>query len=79
MQKQYGQSGYVSEKIVSRHFGLSISLLQKLRSRGVGPGFYRAGGKILYTLDEVDHWIKSSRHPSPLVLESAHERRDRNP
>jgi len=40
--------------------GISRRTLQKWRLFGHPPRFYRAGGKVLYDLDEVEGWIRSN-------------------
>ena len=49
----------------------SDSALEKMRSAGTGPPFYKVGRAVFYDLDEYDAWLASGRrqstwdHPAP--------------
>ncbi|MBI4876134.1 MAG: helix-turn-helix domain-containing protein [Acidobacteria bacterium] len=42
--------------------GISPATLANWRSRGVGPGYYSVGRKILYAEEDVDAWLRENRH-----------------
>jgi hypothetical protein len=52
----------VSEKIIAKRFGLSLSYLRKSRSEGVRfgrtppPPYIRVEGRIFYSLEDVNEW-----------------------
>ena len=44
----------------AKHVGLSTSTLEKLRLRGDGPVYRKAGRKIVvYRLEDLDAWLNS--------------------
>lgn len=43
---------------------MSNRQMERLRSRGDGPRFRRHGRYILYHIDDLDAWSKSTRTPS---------------
>ena len=44
---------------IAEMFSLSTGTLGNWRSQKKGPAFYRARRKVLYSIEEVDRWIKS--------------------
>lgn len=49
-----------TEAEIARMYPFSRRTLQKWRLLGGrGPRWYRAAGKVLYDIDEVDEWIRS--------------------
>jgi hypothetical protein len=58
-------SPFLSTKQAAFYLGVSIALLEKMRSaRGsrskrAGPRFRRHGGSVLYHIDDLDRWSES--------------------
>lgn len=50
--------GFVSTQQLAKMLGLSPWTIYGWRKRGVGPKCYRAEGKILYSLREVNQWLQ---------------------
>ncbi len=47
------------------YLGLSASTLAKMRLRGDGPQFIKAGPRVvLYDLNDIDEWLASRRRSS---------------
>lgn len=38
------------------YVGLSPRTLEKLRTYGTGPSFRKLGGRVVYTLEDLDRW-----------------------
>ncbi|MDY6987714.1 MAG: helix-turn-helix domain-containing protein [Thermodesulfobacteriota bacterium] len=55
------QQQFVVDKEVARAFCLNLGTLRNYRSKNQGPPFYRIGGRILYSLDEVRQWFQANR------------------
>lgn len=45
----------------ARYLGLAASTLAKMRLRGDGPHFSKAGRAVIYSRAELDHWLASLR------------------
>ncbi|MBU3994118.1 helix-turn-helix domain-containing protein [Brevundimonas diminuta] len=43
---------------------LSPRTLEKYRVHGTGPAYRKAGGTVLYVVDELISWVESSRRGS---------------
>jgi predicted DNA-binding transcriptional regulator AlpA len=54
----------LTEKQAAEYLGVSVYLLQRMRSRGMGPDYVRVGGRkgraIRYSLDALDAWIEQN-------------------
>lgn len=48
-------------ELVAARPGISAGHLANLRSRGVGPAFYRKGRRVFYSVSEFDAWRSSRR------------------
>jgi predicted DNA-binding transcriptional regulator AlpA len=47
------------------YLGLSASTLAKMRLRGDGPIYSKAGPRVvIYDQDDLDHWLNSRRRSS---------------
>ena len=47
------------------YLGLSPSTLAKMRLRGDGPSYYKAGPRVvIYDLLEINEWLESRRRSS---------------
>jgi predicted DNA-binding transcriptional regulator AlpA len=51
-------------KEAAGRIGLKPHTLDNWRSLGVGPPFYKLGGRIVYDDTEVDAWLASRRRTS---------------
>jgi len=54
-----GGIAYFNEKEISNYCGLSKHWFRKARYSHKGPKYYKLDGKIFYTKNDVDEWIKS--------------------
>lgn len=59
--KEKGAKEYLTPKEVSERFGLAVGTLANWRSRRVGPPFVKAGGSVLYHVDELHGWLDRHR------------------
>lgn len=49
----------------ARYIGISPSTLAKMRTRGNGPVYVKAGHRVvLYLKDDIDAWLSSCRRRS---------------
>ena len=46
----------------ARYLGLSVSYLEKLRPRGIGPKFVRMGRAVGYRIQDLDQWLDQVAH-----------------
>ncbi len=56
-----GDSPYMTEREAAMYIRKSRRSLQRMRQEGDGPRFYRAGGRILYTAEDLDAWIRGDK------------------
>lgn len=45
----------------ARYLGLAESTLAKMRLRGDGPAYFKAGRAVIYARAELDRWLTSLR------------------
>jgi hypothetical protein len=50
-----------TETSLAEKYGIKPQTWRKWRTRGRGPAFYRLGGKIRYSLSDVEAWIAANR------------------
>lgn len=43
----------------SRHTGLSMSLLEKMRVTGTGPRYCKLGRRVVYRIADLDEWMNT--------------------
>ena len=55
---------YLKTPEAARYMGLSIRTLEKHRSYGTGPRFFKIGGRVVYALDDLDAWVTRGRKRS---------------
>ena len=60
----------INEKTVEEQYGLKKRRLQKWRSQGGGPAWYKIGRNCRYLAEEVENFISSNRRPSSEVSNS---------
>ena len=54
----------------ARYVGLAPSTLAKMRVRGDGPPFSKAGARVVvYDVEELDSWLRHSRRTSTRTTE----------
>lgn len=51
---------YLSEKEVSKIYGLSVHWFRKYRYASSGPIYYKLNGKIYYSKEGVDKWLSDN-------------------
>lgn len=49
---------FYSPSEAAEYLGLSASTLAKMRSRGDGPVFRKFGGRIRYSIQDLDAWAE---------------------
>jgi len=47
---------YLTPAEVSARFSVSVRTLANWRTLGQGPKFTKMGGKVMYPIDQVEHW-----------------------
>lgn len=55
---------YLPAPDAARFLGLSIRTLEKHRTYGTGPAYRKLGGRVVYTLDELQAWAESGARTS---------------
>lgn len=55
---------YLRTPAAAVHLGLSESTLHKHRCYGTGPAYLKLGGRIVYTLTDLDAWAAKGRKRS---------------
>jgi len=50
-----------SPRMISEVYDLSVGHLANMRSKKIGPRFFRIGHKVLYLVSEFEEWIM--QHP----------------
>lgn len=63
-------------KEAARFLGLSIRTLEKHRTYGTGPTYRKVGGRVLYTIGDLEAWTeigarRSTRDPNAGTVFSA--------
>jgi hypothetical protein len=51
-------------KGAAAYLGLSVSTLNKLRTKGGGPEFLKLCDRVLYEKDQLDKWVETRRRVS---------------
>ena len=49
---------YLRPREAASYIGISTSTLAKMRLRGDGPPYSKAGRAVVYDLDEIDEWLR---------------------
>lgn len=56
-------SRYLRTPEAARHLSLSPRTLEKHRCYGTGPTYRRLGGRVVYSLDDLEAWAaRGTRH-----------------
>lgn len=55
---------YLRTKEAAIHLSLSATTLEKHRCYGTGPRFHKLGGRIVYTIEDLDAWAEIGRKTS---------------
>lgn len=55
---------YLRTPDAARRVGLSPRTLEKHRRFGTGPVYWKLGGRVLYTVEELDAWVRIGRRSS---------------
>lgn len=48
----------------ARYCGLSEAFLNRLRSAGGGPTFFKIGARVVYSVQDIDQWLATHRRAS---------------
>lgn len=64
-------SCFLSTRDAARHLTVSASWLEKARVRGDGPPFHRLGGRVVYSLEDLDTFVAARRVNSTAELRYA--------
>jgi len=62
---------FLNEKEAAAFLGCSVQFLQKQRSRGSGPTYYRQPRLIRYDIEDLELWMRKHRvepEPKPINL-----------
>ena len=54
---------YLSTKQAAEHLHLSEKTMEKWRSHGTGPRFFKFGALVRYRLSDLDAWAEQRAHP----------------
>lgn len=57
-------TSYLIEGEAAERLRRSPRSLQRMRQEGTGPRFYRTGGRILYTPEDLDSWVRANARMS---------------
>jgi len=49
-------SPYLTTKQAAHYLGLSPRTLEKMRTKGIGPKYYRVGRGVRYLVRDLDEW-----------------------
>ena len=52
---------YMSEKQAADYLGLSDKTLQRHRGAGTGLKYVKCGGRVLYDIQDCDHWMETQK------------------
>lgn len=55
------QKRYLSEKQTAEYIGLSVKTLQRMRANGNGMPFIKAGARVLYDINDLDHYMNARK------------------
>lgn len=55
---------YLPAPEAARFLGLSMRTLEKHRTYGTGPTYRKIGGRVVYTLDDLQAWAESGARTS---------------
>ncbi len=55
------ENEYLRAPDTARYLGLAESTLAKMRLRGDGPSYSKAGRAVIYARAELDRWLASLR------------------
>jgi excisionase family DNA binding protein len=64
-------TSYLLELEAAEYLRRSSRSLQRMRQDGTGPRFYRTGGRILYTAEDLDAWVRANARMSTSETGSA--------
>lgn len=48
----------------AQYLRLSISTLAKMRLTGSGPTYSKLGRRVVYSMNDLDQWVRSHKHSS---------------
>jgi predicted DNA-binding transcriptional regulator AlpA len=58
--KQEHQKRTITPREAAEMYGLNLGTLANYRSKKQGPKYYRLGKKVLYLVEDLEHWIMSN-------------------
>jgi Helix-turn-helix domain len=65
-----GVSDKLRTKAAARYVGLAQSTLAKMRVRGDGPPFSKAGARVvIYDLRDLNDWLRETRRTSTRTVQ----------
>jgi hypothetical protein len=47
---------FLNQQELSKRWKLSCRTLERWRWLGTGPQYHKIGGRVVYRLDEIEHW-----------------------
>ena len=55
---------YLSTKQAAKYLGVSRKKLDRLRTEGGGPAYYKLGSSVRYRIEDLDEWARPRRRLS---------------
>lgn len=55
---------YLREKEAAEILRLAVGTLQNKRVTGTGPAFFKIGGRVLYSRQDLEAWVRIGRRTS---------------
>lgn len=59
-EERMGNDRLIPDK-AAHYIGISVHLLNKWRSQGKGPPYYKLGGIVKYKRKDLDEWVEAQR------------------
>jgi hypothetical protein len=58
-------AGYLSQDELAAQLNIAVSTLERWRSEGFGPAYTRASRKPLYSIADVQQWLRDRKQKPP--------------
>ena len=71
MDIQAYQKLHVRTPEAAEYLGISISNMEKMRLRGDGPCYAKLGRLVIYSLMDIEDWVKARKRLSTLDVSAA--------
>ena len=67
-----GEQGYLNTLQAAKYLGVNRKKLDRLRSEGGGPAYYKFGSSVRYRLEDLEEWARPRRRLSTSEDDAAH-------